>query len=137
MAWNKTGLIGLTIAVAAGLAITWWSRSGHDMGGPTVVVSLPAQLSTAAQKGKTLFEGNCVVCHGKNAAGTKQGPPLVHIIYEPSHHGDPAFYRAAQRGVRQHHWPFGNMPPVPGVNQSDVTQIIAYVRELQRANGIN
>ena len=46
-------------------------------------------------------------------------------------------YLAVQRGVRQHHWTFGNMPPVPGLNDREVAFIIAYVRELQRANGIN
>jgi len=40
-------------------------------------------------------------------------------------------------GVRGHHWPFGDMPPVEGVTRGDVTMIIAYIRELQRANGIN
>ena len=59
------------------------------------------------------------------------------MIYEPSHHGDEAFQRAAAVGVRGHHWPFGDMPPVEGVTRGDVTMIIAYIRELQRANGIN
>jgi hypothetical protein len=29
------------------------------------------------------------------------------------------------------------MPPVAGVTDGDVKMIVAYVRELQRANGIN
>ena len=76
------------------------------------------------------------MCHGENATGTEQGPPLVHKIYEPGHHADASFYRAVERGVRSHHWPFGNMPPIPGVSRKDVTRILAFVRELQRANGI-
>jgi len=43
---------------------------------------------------------------------------------------------AVKNGVRQHHWPFGSMPPIPGVSKAEVSQIIAYVRTLQRANGI-
>ena len=80
----------------------------------------------------------CAACHGVNAAG-KDGvaPPLVHKIYEPSHHGDESFQRAAALGVRAHHWPFGNMPAVEGVTRGDVKMITAYIRELQRANGIN
>jgi hypothetical protein len=62
---------------------------------------------------------------------------LVHIIYEPSHHGDESFQRAAAMGVQGHHWSFGNMPPVEGIASADVTMIVAYVRELQRANGID
>ena len=64
-------------------------------------------------------------------------PPLVHKIYEPSHHGDAAFLLAAKQGVRAHHWKFGNMPAVEGVTQAGVLNIIAYVRALQKENGID
>ncbi|WP_269586208.1 c-type cytochrome [Roseibium sp. Sym1] len=85
-----------------------------------------------------MFRENCSACHGENAAGReKLGPPLVHRIYEPGHHGDGAFFLAVQQGVRAHHWPFGNMPPVAGVPHNDVENIIVYVRRLQQANGIN
>lgn len=100
-----------------------------------IEVKEPA-LSTLAQTGKTAFDANCVRCHGVNASGTNQGPPLVHDIYNPGHHDDASFRRAPKRGVRAHHWPFGDMPPMPEVTELDMTSIIAYVRELQRANGI-
>ncbi len=93
-------------------------------------------LSDMAMRGKGAFEANCAACHGANAAGTEQGPPLVHKIYNPGHHGDAAFFIAAKRGVRQHHWPFGDMPPLPDVAENDVRAIVQYVRELQLANGI-
>ncbi len=64
-------------------------------------------------------------------------PPLVHKFYEPNHHGDMAFVLAAKNGVRAHHWKFGDMPPVKGVTQGDVLNIVAYVRALQRENGIH
>jgi len=91
-----------------------------------------------AKIGQVGFNAKCAACHGVNAAG-KDGvaPPLVHKIYEPSHHGDESFQRAAALGVRAHHWPFGNMPAVEGVTRGDVKMITAYIRELQRANGIN
>ena len=47
-----------------------------------------------------------------------------------------AFVLAAQNGARAHHWNFGNMPAVEGVTQGDVLNIVAYVRALQRENGI-
>ncbi|WP_299832118.1 cytochrome c [uncultured Roseobacter sp.] len=103
-----------------------------------VQVDLPETLSTNAQVGKLAYEAKCAVCHGTNATGQDGvAPPLVHKIYEPSHHGDGAFLLAAKNGVRAHHWRFGNMPPVQGVTDGDVKMIVAYVRELQRANGIN
>jgi hypothetical protein len=48
-----------------------------------------------------------------------------------------SFQMAVHRGVRQHHWPFGDMPPVPGLSAEDVGHIIAYVRQEQRRAGIN
>jgi mono/diheme cytochrome c family protein len=90
----------------------------------------------AAQEGAALFATNCAACHGPGAAGSDKGPPLVHKIYEPSHHHDGSFYRAVRQGVRSHHWSLGDMPPVPGVSDGEVGRIIAYVRELQRAAGI-
>lgn len=98
-------------------------------------VTVP-DLSKTAIKGSKIYNASCAECHGQNSAGTQNGPPLVHNIYNPGHHNDDAFYRAAQQGVKQHHWPYGNMPPRPEVSRSDVSSIIAYVRELQRANGI-
>ena len=90
----------------------------------------------AYQRGATLFGANCARCHGERGGGTDHGPPLVHKIYEPSHHPDVAFQRAAADGVRAHHWKFGDMPRVEGVGPSEVEQIIGYVRWLQREAGI-
>jgi cytochrome c2 len=87
--------------------------------------------------GKNLFEKNCSSCHGVDAKGTDKGPPLLHRIYEPSHHGDESFYRAALNGVKSHHWKFGDMLPVPGVERRDVSKILPYIRWLQRQHGIN
>ena len=111
------------------------STSGQA-GAPLVDVIVP-ELSAAAQVGKKQFEVSCVACHGANAAGQEGvAPPLVHIIYEPNHHGDQSFYQAVRHGVRAHHWRFGNMPAIEGVSQSQVANIIIYVRELQRANSV-
>ena len=138
LAQQSPFLVAVTIVAIVG-SVMWLSApADHDHaqhGNDTHSIAVPT-LSSSAKQGEALFNANCVACHGKNAGGTQSGPPLVHKIYEPGHHSDLSFQRAAKLGVRAHHWPFGNMPPVPGVNESDVTQIIAYVRELQRANGI-
>ena len=87
-------------------------------------------------QGKTLFEQNCSVCHGPAGDGTTQGPPLVHIIYEPNHHADAAFILAVRNGVRAHHWRFGDMAPLPGVTDQTVQEIVGYIRWMQRQVGI-
>lgn len=86
--------------------------------------------------GEQKFTANCSRCHGVGAVGTSQGPPLVHKIYEPNHHGDAAFQNAAANGVRSHHWQFGNMPKIEGVTPDDVDHIVKYVRWLQKQAGI-
>ncbi len=114
------------------------AQSSSEPTSDIVAVIVPETLSSNAQIGKTVFESACASCHGVNAVGQLEvAPPLVHVIYEPSHHGDEAFQRAVANGVRGHHWPFGNMPPVDGLTRGDVQMIVAYIRELQRANGIN
>lgn len=95
-----------------------------------------AGLVGAAEEGAGLFAKTCAICHGQNASGSEKGPPLVHKIYEPSHHDDNSFYRAVKQGVQAHHWSFGDMPPAPGVSNRDMSKIIAYIRALQVANGI-
>ncbi|MEM9580022.1 MAG: cytochrome c [Pseudomonadota bacterium] len=106
-------------------------------GSAMVQITLPPIEGNAAI-GQQIFEAACSRCHGVNGVGnTTAGPPLIHKIYEPSHHADEAFQRAVATGVRSHHWKFGNMPPVEGLTRGDVTMIIAYIRDVQRANGIN
>jgi len=123
----------LALSVIAG-AVGWqfgWlgGRSAADS------VRVP-ELSRVAVRGEKAFDENCASCHGVRASGTDLGPPLIHDFYNPGHHGDNAFNAAVRRGVRQHHWRFGNMPAQPQISNSQIKAIIRYVRELQRANGI-
>ena len=41
-----------------------------------------------------------------------------------------------RRGSPRHHWPYGDMEPVEGVNDGDLAAIIKFIREVQSANGI-
>jgi mono/diheme cytochrome c family protein len=96
----------------------------------------PETFEPDAATGSSLFAAHCAVCHGPEALGTEQGPPLIHRIYEPSHHSNLAFYRAIALGVHQHHWEFGDMPPVPGVSGEDAAYIISWIRQQQQLAGI-
>jgi cytochrome c2 len=103
---------------------------------PTILASAAKPLPAELEEGEAKFNNFCSRCHGPQGQGTKNGPPLVHKIYEPNHHADMAFQRAAAQGVRAHHWKFGDMPKIEGVVPEDVSQIIAYIRWLQRQAGI-
>jgi len=142
---NRSYIMIGACAVAAVAAITFLQTKSSDdaspvsmaYGGAMVAVQVPP-IEGNALIGQRVFESTCASCHGTNAAGTEGvAPPLIHKIYEPSHHADEAFQRAAANGVKSHHWRFGDMPPVEGLTRGDVTMIIAYIRELQRANDIH
>lgn len=87
-------------------------------------------------QGKRLFDKHCASCHGLDLKGSDKGPPFLHPVYEPSHHGDGAFQAAVRYGSRAHHWKFGDMPAVANVSADDVAHITAYVRQQQRQVGI-
>lgn len=150
---SKSSVSLAVVFVIGGAALVWQqmqptTTAGHSMtppdlstleaGAPIVEVAVPDNFSANAKLGKRIYEVSCVACHGTDAAGQNGvAPPLVHRTYEPSHHGDQSFILAAKNGVRSHHWGFGNMPPVEGLTDGDVRMVVAYIRELQRANGIN
>jgi len=129
----KPAAYALGVSVVVG--IIYWQFGWR--GGQSAVDSIRVpELSAVAALGQKAFDETCARCHGPRGSGTDQGPPLIHDIYNPGHHGDAAFYNAAKRGAKQHHWRFGNMPAQPQVSDSQITAIIRYVRELQQANGI-
>lgn len=113
--------------------------SACDQGGQGhTELSAPRDFIADAARGKGLYDAHCASCHGVRArGGTKQGPPLVHKYYEPSHHGDASFHLAVRRGVKQHHWYFGDMQPVKDASPENVADIVDYVRQEQRRAGIN
>lgn len=150
---NK-GLIGAFVVAIIAATGWYWTQSQAPKepvsasasgvskvvaGAPLADVIVPAEFSPQARQGETYFNAVCASCHGTNAAGQDGvAPPFVHRIYEPSHHGDMAFILAARNGVRAHHWPFGDMPPIEQpLTDAVLGAIVSYVRELQRANGIN
>ncbi|MGE4610017.1 MAG: cytochrome c [Paracoccaceae bacterium] len=137
---NKSILIGGGIILFVALATVWLSNTSSDRSSEeddTAATPVVApELSQTAQSGEIAFNENCAACHGKNAAGTDQGPPLIHKFYGAKRHADFAFVIAAKSGVPSHHWRFGSMPPVEGVTDEEIQSIIRFIREIQAANGI-
>jgi mono/diheme cytochrome c family protein len=135
-------MVALAVVFALAVGAMWWGQKMATA--PRDVTALKQQTDkqqtakqqTAQASGKTLFKKYCIACHGAQGAGSANGPPLIHKVYEPSHHGDQSFYNAALNGARQHHWQFGDMPPVPGIKLAEVVAITKYIRAIQRANGI-
>jgi mono/diheme cytochrome c family protein len=129
----RTAVLLATALIAGGC-----ERSPEPDAGDAAVRAalLSAVIPEEHLEGERVFNVHCVACHGERGTGTALGPPLVHIIYEPSHHADAAFFLAVERGVRAHHWGFGDMPPVPGLGRNEVEAVVGYIRWLQRQVGI-
>ena len=144
----------LGLAVLTVLALLFATGcSGDDTGGPATTptpTAAPATTTPTAEPtptpppeprfsgtdGRSLYGQACSVCHGQALEGTNAGPTFLNRIYAPGHHADISFMFAIERGVRAHHWNFGNMAPVEGLSQEQVLAIIAFIREEQRAAGI-
>ena len=112
-------IIVLVVATATVTAVVGVLFPPIDLPPPSAIETPEAATPEAVVADAEVGEGGlepfiqfCSECHGELAVGTDQGPPLVHDLYEPNHHADAAFVRAARRGRAQHHWNFGNMPPV-------------------------
>ena len=93
--------------------------------------------SPAAKSGQAIYANSCASCHGLDLEGTNTGPSPLSIVYEPGHHGDDAFRAAIANGSPQHHWNFGDMPPVEGLSPDQVDDVIAYVRGEQERRGFH
>ena len=136
--WLGMAVLTCFIGCSDGQSETSSTHVAHD--GVTQEVSVSGGSSESVpeefQAGEERFNALCARCHGLAGRGTTMGPPLVHKIYEPSHHADFVFMRAAMQGARAHHWKFGNMPKISEATVEDVTKIIPYVRWLQRQAGI-
>ncbi len=124
-------VLGAVAAVAIGGFVLMARPGPQAQAGETVI----PELGELARQGEEAYNGTCAACHGVNLSGTDQGPSFLSRVYVKGHHGDMAFLMAVRQGARQHHWPFGDMPPQPDVSDEDVAAIVAYVRTIQAANG--
>jgi mono/diheme cytochrome c family protein len=124
--------IGVLVVIVVIAVVGFGGNSSNTDAGNTGIAVQGPDLVAA---GEPLYQASCASCHGIDLKGTDKGPSHLSVVYEPNHHGDIAFVLAAQNGVRAHHWPFGDMAPVPGLSDQDLDAIVAYVRENQRIMG--
>ncbi len=95
----------------------------------------PAGSSSTGDLGAEVYANSCAACHGADLRGTDEGPSQLSIVYEPNHHTDDAYRSAIANGARQHHWSFGDMPPVEGLNDEEVEAVIGFIRSEQQRQG--
>lgn len=84
--------------------------------------------------GRAAFATECAGCHGRTAEGTGRGPALAVDSLGPARFGDDAIRRAVREGVAG--VGDGPMPAQPELTDRQLDDIVAFLRELQRINGI-
>lgn len=132
----RAAVLTLALLAVIGCGDEPASPQAHGTTGAQQTPAAVLDVGETARQGEELFNANCSACHGVGAVGTSLGPPLIHRVYHPGHHPDFSIRNAVAQGVPQHHWPFGDMAPVPGVEEQDVEKVICYIRQTQRAEGV-
>ncbi len=128
----KDLLIGLGLLSCPAAVFMIFGTSGldaFDEGGGA------ATSSRSVEQGLVAFAGECARCHGRLAEGTERGPNLIHRDYRPGVRSDAQFRRAVREGLPARRG-YGAMPPAPGVSERSLDRMVTFLRELQRANGI-
>lgn len=131
--------IGLLCLLAASGAAGWMALAPPPTGGGLdagMTIWVP-ELDAIARAGERIYAEHCRACHGDNASGSDRGPPLVHMIYGRVRLPDAGFVLASRRGAKSRYWSFGDMPATVGLTEGEALRILAYVRSVQAANGVN
>ena len=146
MTGRTTGLrMALTILITCVIAAAC-GADADEVGDTSAAEPIPTQAadvitpaSTAAElaipDGAEVYQQYCAECHGVGLRGTDEGPSQLSIIYEPNHHGDYAYRVAIREGTREHHWWFGDMPPVEGISDLEIEKVISFIRAEQQRLG--
>jgi mono/diheme cytochrome c family protein len=128
------GCFGLRTAVQSGRPL----RTLPFLAGSLLLIGCGDDGSSSVAQssdGQALYEQNCASCHGRDLRGTSKGPSHLSVVYEPGHHPDESFRVAVREGARQHHWDFGDMAPVEGLDDNELQAVIEFIRSKQEENG--
>jgi mono/diheme cytochrome c family protein len=124
---GRVTLLGSFLVLGVFQGLAWAQKAGS---------ASPSTVPEELRRGQTLYAAHCASCHGVDARGTDKGPTFLTKTYTPYLHADISFQLAVERGVRAHHWRFGDMPKIQGVSRAEIRAIVEYVRWLQRQAGI-
>ncbi|MBI3965148.1 MAG: cytochrome c [Chloroflexi bacterium] len=137
--YRTRGHVARALVLGLALVVTTACGSRSSSGAALPPASAPspaAAVPESLRNGERLYNANCASCHGARGVGTTVGPPFLSPIYRPDHHADAAFQLAVRQGVQPHHWQFGPMAPITGLDRAQVDEITRYVRWLQQQAGV-
>ena len=119
------------------LLLPWLWACGSQGSGPSARYRdyNPGQAPAQYHHGEMIFNTYCMSCHGLYGRGEGLGPALLDTLYRSDHLPDDAVLAAMERGVSQHNFHFGAMPPVKRITPAEAQLVLGYVRWLQQGFG--
>lgn len=124
--------------VIASLAIAGACSSGGDSATPagtTAAAGAPAVTPAMVERGKTIYKGNCVPCHGEKGKG--DGPGAGVLKPPPRDHTDDAYMSTLSDKEIADVIKMGGaikgrplMPSHPQIAGADMDALVAYIRTL-------
>lgn len=124
------------VALSLALAVTLAACGEHDAATGASASGDSVPVAGGGGRGAEVYASSCASCHGAGLEGTEKGPSQLSIVYEPNHHPDSAYESAIRNGAPQHHWDFGDMPPVEGLSDDDIDVVISFIRAEQERRGL-
>ena len=129
----KDLLLGLGLMSCPAVIFVVFGTSGLDAIDESA--SVPVS-SLSFQLGGIAYAKECTECHGRTARGTVRGPNLIHPDYGPGKRSDAQFSQALREGKQARRAGYLDMPAVQDRSERNLKQLVAFLREVQRANGI-
>jgi mono/diheme cytochrome c family protein len=130
----KDLLIGLGLLSGPAVVFAVFGTSGFDA---FTGEHAPASGQAAAEAGRLAFTEFCIDCHGRLAEGTDRGPDLIAPRFGRALYSDDAFRGARYNKETQHAHADAGAKGAPAFSEVEVDQVLAYVRSLQKARGID
>lgn len=87
--------------------------------------------------GEQSYMDFCGSCHGRNFEGSAAGPSQLDPHFAPETTSDDAFRAAITNGAPEEHFDFTPMPAIGSLDDSEIDNVIAYVRGVQEERGFN
>lgn len=131
----RSSLRSQLVTVVCALMVIGAGLTGCGTGGGDSDTAADATRASSGGKGAQVYARSCAQCHGADLRGTTRGPSQFSEVYEPGHHPDASYRSAIVNGVAAHHWAFGDMPPVEGLDGTEIDAVIAYIRGRQTDHG--
>lgn len=87
--------------------------------------------------GEQTYQDFCGSCHGRDFEGSVRGPSQLDAVFAPDVTTDEDYRDAIRDGAQEQHYDFGPMPAIGSLDDQEIANVIAYVRQVQQERGLS